>query len=477
MTLLAALSITGCQSTQPKPPAPENFEHYAFDEFPDRVRTDAIVVVQDGSVIYERYARGYTAESKHISWSMAKTISAAIIGVAAKENLIKLDDTLDQFFTGLTPQKSKIKIRDLLNMASGIDFNESYDDGPVASDAVAMLYRDGQQNMPRFVLSLPQLLEPGTRFYYSSGDSNVTMGALHAAVAKKLSEDAYAQYPFEKFFAPLGIQNATFERDGSGNFASSSYAFLTARQYARVGELFLNHGQYQGHAFFSPEWFTFMTTLSPGFSGADPSDKKQPFGAQLWLNRSYPEKDITSPYPSIPEDALIFLGYSGQMVVIVPSEKLVVLRLADDRGRGIHRDYFLSLILRGLGKTFPTLHPLAYDQGEPNESDHAYRKLFRDPNTNLDQGGIAGEPSKRVGGTLFSMPGIGAAFAAKEYCSCHFVSGQSHDLCKESVYRGVPFFGFSVDEQKRTVKVSILFSNRSAHWVSPEFGCVLDSQN
>ncbi|MBX9753859.1 MAG: beta-lactamase family protein [Pseudomonadaceae bacterium] len=321
----------------PSSPAIAALEAYAFaprdDESRKGVRTDALLVIRDGQVIYERYAGPTTARTPHLAWSMSKSLLAATMGVAYGEGRFKLTDSAAQYYPAFAAHP-QIKLGHLFNWASGLDWQEDYELAPLKSSVVAMLYTRGRSDMPAFVASHNGEAAPGTRFRYSSGDSNV----LSAALRGMLGDAAYANYPWTALFEPLGISSATWETDASGNFVASSYAYLTARDLARVGLLMQRDGRWGERQLLPKAWVEFNRTP---FAAYQPIAGEAVPGGQWWLN--LPVAGAAKPWPDAPAETFAALGHWGQALYVLPAEKLVIVRYADDRDQSYQHNALLKL--------------------------------------------------------------------------------------------------------------------------------------
>lgn len=325
----------------PSGPALQAFEAYAFPARDDAtrqgVRSDAVVVIRDGQLVYERYAGPTRAQTPHLAWSMSKSIMACVLGVAYGEGRFQLDDAVAQHFAPFAAHP-QVKMRHLLNWASGLAWEEDYEYAPLKSSVVAMLYTRGRDDMAGFVAGFPADAEPGQRFRYSSGDSNVLAASLRQMVG-----DAYADYPWSALFEPLGIRSAVWERDASGTFVGSSYAYMTARDLARIGLLMQRGGRWKERQLLPPAWMQFALTPFANYrpSAEDASDGVP--GGQWWLNRAPAGAGL--PWPNAPETAFAALGHWGQALYVLPDQKLVIVRYADDRDGSYRHDDFLKRAL------------------------------------------------------------------------------------------------------------------------------------
>jgi CubicO group peptidase (beta-lactamase class C family) len=319
------------------PKALERLEAYLFARPGDDVnrkgqRTNAVVIVKDGQLVFERYARGHTAETALLTWSVSKSFVNTLIGVAVKEGRLALGDSAAKYYPALEGDAKKIRITDLLQMSSGIEWNESYEASPVFSSVMAMLYTRGSEDMPRFVAGHGLAFPPGTHWSYSSGDTNLVLAALR----KTMSEEEYAEYPWKALFDPIGMTSARWERDAAGNFVGSSYLYASARDLAKWGLLYLADGVWEGRRILPEGWVGYTLTMAPAYYTTEipkPLWEDNP-GAQVYLNVGDPKRNIPRPWPEAPADTFAAQGHWGKSIFVIPSIDLVAVRLGDDREYG-----------------------------------------------------------------------------------------------------------------------------------------------
>ena len=349
--LLALLLITRTATAEPWPgeqwavdPATQtaalaDLERYAFaprDEATHKgIRTDALLVIRDGEIIYERYASPTTATTPHLTWSISKSVLAAVLGVAYGEGRFTLDDPVAKFYPPFSAHPG-ITMQDLLHWASGLDWQEDYEYAPLNSSVVAMLYTRGRGDMARFTAEHGVASAPGTSYRYSSGDSTVLAAALRGMVG----DQAYADYPWTALFDQLGINSATWETDSTGTFVGSSYAYMTARDLARIGLLMQRGGRWQGRQLLPQAWVDF--NLTPVAQGSPLPANEVP-GGHWWLNSAGVGRP--GPWPDAPPDAFAALGHWGQAMYVLPTQKLVIVRYADDRDGAYDHNQLLKLAL------------------------------------------------------------------------------------------------------------------------------------
>ncbi len=298
-------------------------------EFP--YRTDALLIVTGGRIVFERYARDTTAVTRHFGWSVAKSVTMGILGTAVKEKIVSLEDSVSKWIPELKGTDwDSVKLVHLLSMSSGRKWNEGYEGSPFTSNVVAALYRDSPSaDYAKYALTVGRkLAEPGARLNYASADTNILMLCLKRALGSK-----YETYPWDKFFYPVGMTSAVLERDLAGTFIGSSYFHATARDFARLGHLFLNHGMWNGAEVIPSEFARLANEISPAHPKKGEYHTTQDvYGHGWWLNRSIPEAGIPSAAPAVPEDSYMAQGHYGQIVFVIPAWDTVVVRLGSDPG-------------------------------------------------------------------------------------------------------------------------------------------------
>ncbi len=278
----------------------------------------AFLVAVDDAVIAERYADGFSSDTPMLSWSMGKSVTATMIGIAVKDGLIDINETPPiQEWLGDGDPRSAITWRDLLRMQSGLEFVEDY--GDPTSTVNQMLFNAAEVAKPAIESALKH--EPDQHWSYSSGTTNLLQKAL-----KTTLESAgvnYHSFARDRLFAPLGASSAVLEPDSSGVFIGSSYMYATARDWAKLGRLYLNDGVWNGERLLPEGWAKFVATPS------GQSDRQ--YGAQFWLNA---EGRNGRPrfMPGLPDSAYYFAGHEGQYVVILPDDGMVLVRLGRTRG-------------------------------------------------------------------------------------------------------------------------------------------------
>lgn len=276
----------------------------------------ALLVVQNGVIVAEDYADGFGPDVPMQSWSMAKSVTQAMTSIAIDEGLLSLRDK------GLMPDWTEddprydISVDNLLHMTDGLDFVEDYADPN--SDVSRMLFNSRHMGLSASRSELAHA--PGTHWAYSSGTSNILSAVLRRAI-EDAGED-YHSWPYRRLFAPIGMTSPVFETDAGGTFIGSSYLYATARDWARLGQLYLNDGVWNGERILPEGTVDFATTAAiPG--------EIEFYGAQWWLNETIP--GLGKRLPGLPETAYYMGGHDVQRVIVIPSKNAVIVRLGMTR--------------------------------------------------------------------------------------------------------------------------------------------------
>lgn len=281
----------------------------------------AEVVVHRGRVVVERYqgtvhppGSGWGAEPVPVdasvpllSWSMAKSITADLIGLLIADGRLRLEDRAG-FEAWAGDGRSAITIEHLLHMTDGLAWAEDYVDAGV-SDVIEMLFGSGRPDVCGYAVGRPLGHPPGTRWNYSSGTTNVLAGIL----ARHLGPGGTGPFAVERLFAPIGMTSIRMTHDEAGTFVGSSYAYATALDYARFGLLHLRDGMWDGRRVLPAGWVDVERT--PVQICDDPDGYG--YGAQFWL---WPD---AWGHPGV----FACQGYEGQRIVCDPVTDSVVVRL------------------------------------------------------------------------------------------------------------------------------------------------------
>jgi CubicO group peptidase (beta-lactamase class C family) len=297
------------------------------------LRTRAVLVVHDGRIVCERYAPGFGPGTRLLSWSMAKSFVSVLVGILSGQGRMRIDEPapVPEWADERDP-RHLITVSQLLRMSSGLAWTETYGEQPI-SDVNQMLFFE--PDMARFAAGQPSTAVPGTAWLYSSGGTNIVCRIMRGLFA---SREDYLAFPHRALFERIGMRSAMWGTDASGTIVGSSYLFATARDFARFGMFCLADGVWQGERILPEGWMTWATTPTP----ADPNAE---YGAGFWLNRDPSNTGRTRAYPKLPADFFYANGHQGQMIGVVPSRKLVVVRLGMTWGSEWGREEFLAEVL------------------------------------------------------------------------------------------------------------------------------------
>lgn len=300
----------------PGPTDEPTFDSDALDSVTNKIlnkadiNTRGLVVVHKDKIISEKYAPTFTKDSKMLGWSMAKSVTGLMAGVLNQQGKLSLEDS-NLFQAWQKDKRSQIKVKDLMTMTSGLQFNEDYDN--LFADSQQMLFTE--PHMGAFSLNKPRIAEPGKRWEYSSGTSNILQSVIRNQFP---TQEEYLKFPHKELFCKIGIKNAVFETDAAGNYVGSSSLHVTARDWARLGLLMLHNGKWGDEQLISKNWIDFMKQAAPNA----PNGK---YGGQVWTNHGDANGN-NKPWPKLPSDTFVMIGYDGQSVIIVPSKDLVITR-------------------------------------------------------------------------------------------------------------------------------------------------------
>lgn len=317
------------------PEALARLEDYLFARHGDDVdrrgqRTNAFVLIKDGKLVAERYARGYTAETPLLTWSVSKSIGGTLVGLAVADGKLDVNDPIGKHYPPADRDGVReIRVVDLLRMSSGLDWNETYETSPIFSSVMAMLYTAGRDDMAAYVASHDLAVPPGTRWSYSSGDSNLLSGVVRGAIG----DEAYAEFPWRRLFDKIGMRSAVLERDKAGTYVTSSYLYASAQDLARWAFLYLNDGVWEGERLLPEGWVAFTLTMAPSYydTALTPGTMDDNPGAQVYLNLGDPKRDVPAPWPMAPADTFAAQGHWGKSIFVFPGLDMIAVRLGDDR--------------------------------------------------------------------------------------------------------------------------------------------------
>ncbi len=263
----------------------------------------AFMVLHKGIPVAEAYDTQFDKDTRFLSWSMAKSFTNALVGILVGEGKMDVSRPAE-IEEWKKDDRSKITLNDLMQMQSGLKWNEDYGS---RSDVNVMLHCVG--DMDRYAFKQPLEYPAGTHWYYSSGTANI----INYLIREQFDSDsAYYTFAYSRLFNRIGIDDAVFEVDAEGRFVGSSYLYATARDYARFALLFQNDGVFNGERILPEGWVE--------YSRKPASDSKGEYGALFWQNQC-------KKLPSAPNNMYQCVGHDGQRIFLLPDQQLIIIIL------------------------------------------------------------------------------------------------------------------------------------------------------
>jgi CubicO group peptidase (beta-lactamase class C family) len=288
----------------------------------------AIVILHDGKLVAERYAPGYTAATPILGYSLAKSVTNALLGILVREEKLTVAERAPVAeWDNPSDPRHAITIEELMRMTSGLALDES-DSG---TDPVSrMLFLES--DMAGFAERAYLKAAPGTTWEYTSGNTLILSRIIRDAVGGNAQD--VADFARKELFEPLGITTATIEFDATGTPVGCTNILVSARDWARFGTLYLNDGVVNGHRILPEGWVAYSSAPTLG----------NDYGAGFWTNHGSHGDAADRIQAGMPEDAFYGSGNLGQRVVIIPSEGLVIVRLGLTHSPGFDMRGLLHLI-------------------------------------------------------------------------------------------------------------------------------------
>lgn len=269
-------------------------------------KTLGVAVVYDNALIAEKYLERYDLYTEFHGWSMTKSITSAMVGILTGDGRMDVKAVVD-----IPEWKNdgwgETTLENLLYMNSGLKWVENYF---TISEATIMLMQS--DDMYKYTVGMTSEHAPGSIWKYSSGDANLISGLIRRAVGK---DELYHQLPYTRLMHRIGMLNTLIETDAAGNFVSSSYSYGTTRDWARFGMLYLNDGVFAGDTILPPGWVNYTRQPAP--------NSNETYAAAFWLQEPKPLNELSD----VPDDIFFADGFLGQRIYIMPSKKLVVVRM------------------------------------------------------------------------------------------------------------------------------------------------------
>jgi len=307
--------------------------------------TRAVVIISHGRLVVERYMPSFGPETPLISWSVAKSVTHALLGIAVRRGLVAIDKPMGHPRWAAGDARAAITWRAWINMVDGQKYDEIGSPDPTHNDAARMLFGKGRSDVADFAAALPLAHAPGSHWNYNSAGINLITDALGNLMAPDTDPTTrrarISELMKEELFGPLGMTSAQPEFDKTGTFIGSAFVYATARDWARFGLLYLRDGVWNERRILPEGWVDFARSKTT-------ADNCDVYGAGWWIT---PPTGDGKPYRALlqsgPRDTFMAQGHEGQLVVVVPSKDLVLVRLGlfDDRkGFGAMGEWVGSVI-------------------------------------------------------------------------------------------------------------------------------------
>jgi len=269
--------------------------------------THAVVMIQGGRLIFERYGPEHGPDVTCMSWSKAKSITQALVGLLVGDGKLDIEApaAVPEWKTPGDP-RGQITLDQLLRMSSGLEFSEVYEpDKP--SDTIAMMWGEGKDDVAHYAADKPLAYEPDCYWSYSSGTTNIVSRVLAQTLGAYGSD--FEAFMRARLFEPLGMTSPIPKFDPAGTFIGSSFCFATARDFARFGLLYLRDGVWEGRQLLPDNWVDYARIPTWQQAGVI----EGPYGAHWWLGLGGPGSFSAN-------------GHEGQFTLVVPDLDLVFVR-------------------------------------------------------------------------------------------------------------------------------------------------------
>ncbi|HJT71705.1 MAG TPA: serine hydrolase [Terriglobales bacterium] len=290
-------------------------------------RTKAVVIVHDGRVVAERYARGYGIETPIQGWSMTKAVTNALLGVLVREGKISVSGPAPvAAWSAPKDPHHAISIDNMLRMTSGLEFGQSLTQNwATAFDPTAQMVF-AKPDMAAVAERAPVTSPPGAVWCYSNGNTMILARIIRDSVGGNAA--SVLGFAHRELFGPLGMTHSTIEFDAVGTPLGATHMWAPARDWARFGLLYLHDGVVSGTHILPPGWVDYSAQLTSG-------SEAYGYGAGFWTNRG-DQAHVQPPHrrPDMPADSFMAYGSLGQYMVIVPSARLVIVRMGVSRMPG-----------------------------------------------------------------------------------------------------------------------------------------------
>ncbi|MEO0570409.1 MAG: serine hydrolase [Bacteroidota bacterium] len=265
-------------------------------------KTRTLLILYKGHLIHENYVEGFDKNTPVLGWSMTKSVLATLYGILELRGKLEMDWPAP-IAEWKNDERKNITLNHLLRMQSGLKWEEDY---TKISDVTKMLFLES--DMTQAQKEKEAIAAPAEIWNYSSGTTNLLSGILRQQFR---THQEYLDFPYNALIDKIGARSMLIEADLKGNYVGSSYGWANTRDWGRLGQLYLDNGNWNGEQLFAKEWIAYITQPTQDSSGT--------YGAHFWLNAE-------GKYPDVPKDLYSMNGYQGQYVFMIPSKDLVVVR-------------------------------------------------------------------------------------------------------------------------------------------------------
>jgi CubicO group peptidase (beta-lactamase class C family) len=323
--------LAGSAPVAPTSPKLDAALDHAFLEpdHPSFRRTAAVVILNEGRIIAERYAPGYGVDTPILGFSLSKSVINALAGILVRQGRLKPGERAPvAAWSDPKDPRHIITVEQLMRMTSGLDLDEENVGFANPSDRMLYLARD----MAGFAEQARLLAPPGTRWAYSSASTHIVAQIIRDRTGgKPLDALELAQ---RELFGPLGMRSPVVELDSTGTMIGSHYMLATARDWARFGQLYLDDGVVDGRRILPEGWVEFSARNTLGTN----------YGAGFWTNRTTAREAEARVAAGMPRDAYFASGNLGQRIVILPSQHMVIVRMGNATDPGNDMAGLLGLV-------------------------------------------------------------------------------------------------------------------------------------
>ncbi|NNL68022.1 MAG: serine hydrolase [Myxococcales bacterium] len=269
----------------------------------------------------ERYAAGFGPGTRFHSWSMAKSVTQALLARRIQAGALAVERPAPvPEWQGPGDPRAALTLRNLLHMDSGLDNADGFGGDPADAFVARLLFSEGSRDVVAYAVAPPIVHPPGKRWAYSTATTMILAGIVSRSVGG--GKAGLRRFARDELFGPIGADSALLEFDAAGNFLGGGFVWARARDWARFAYLYLRDGQWDGRRLLPEGWVDFSRTRAPAGNNGN-------YGGHFWLNHPPKEGQPPQILPGGPPSAFAAVGNSGQYAMIVPTHDLVLVRLGE----------------------------------------------------------------------------------------------------------------------------------------------------